>query len=54
MPTILAAAGTAPDPAYPPDGMNLFPQFTADPRRFHAGSTGDITSTPSALFETAT
>ncbi len=29
MPTILAAAGTAPDPAYPPDGMNLLPQLTA-------------------------
>jgi arylsulfatase A-like enzyme len=25
MPTLLAAAGTAPDPAYPPDGMNLLP-----------------------------
>ena len=25
MPTLLAAAGTAPDPAFPPDGMNLLP-----------------------------
>jgi arylsulfatase A-like enzyme len=25
MPTLLAAAGTAPDPSFPPDGMNLFP-----------------------------
>jgi arylsulfatase A-like enzyme len=25
MPTLLAAAGAAPDPAYPPDGMNLMP-----------------------------
>jgi len=25
MPTLLAAAGVAPDPAYPPDGMNLLP-----------------------------
>jgi arylsulfatase A-like enzyme len=27
-PTLLAAAGTAPDPAYPPDGMNLLPVLT--------------------------
>jgi arylsulfatase A-like enzyme len=25
MPTLLAAAGGMPDPAYPPDGMNLLP-----------------------------
>ena len=25
VPTLLAAAGTAPDPGYPPDGMNLLP-----------------------------
>jgi arylsulfatase A-like enzyme len=25
MPTLLAAAGTAPDPAFPPDGINLLP-----------------------------
>jgi len=25
MPTLLAAAGTAPDPAFPPDGLNLLP-----------------------------
>jgi len=25
LPTLLAAAGTAPDPAFPPDGMNLLP-----------------------------
>lgn len=30
MPTLLAAAGTAPDPHYPSDGMNLLPQFTSD------------------------
>jgi arylsulfatase A-like enzyme len=28
MPTLLGAAGTAPDPAYPPDGINLLPQLT--------------------------
>ncbi len=28
MPTLLAAAGTAPDPAYPPDGLNLLPLLT--------------------------
>ena len=28
LPTFLAAAGTAPDPAYPPDGMNLLPVLT--------------------------
>jgi len=28
MPTLLAAAGTRPDPAYPPDGMNLLPMLT--------------------------
>jgi len=28
MPTLLAAAGTQPDPAYPPDGMNLLPALT--------------------------
>src|SRR5262245_51667615 len=28
MPTLLAAAGTAPDPAYPPDGENLLPIVT--------------------------
>jgi arylsulfatase A-like enzyme len=28
MPTLLAAAGTAPDPVYPPDGINLLPALT--------------------------
>ncbi len=28
LPTLLAAAGTAPDPAYPTDGMNLLPHLT--------------------------
>ena len=28
MPTLLAAAGTQPDPAYPTDGMNLLPILT--------------------------
>ena len=28
MPTLLSAAGTAPDPAYPPDGMNLLPHLS--------------------------
>ena len=28
LPTLLAAAGTAPDPAYPPDGINLLPVLT--------------------------
>jgi arylsulfatase A-like enzyme len=27
LPTLLAAAGAAPDPAYPPDGMNLLPHL---------------------------
>ena len=30
LPTLLAAAGTAPDPQYPSDGMNLLPQLTSD------------------------
>src|SRR6202163_1893300 len=30
MPTLLAAAGTAPEPAFPPDGMNLLPWLTQD------------------------
>src|SRR5262249_55081226 len=28
LPTLLAAAGTEPDPAYPPDGMNLLSMLT--------------------------
>ena len=28
LPTLVAAAGAAPDPAYPPDGMNLLPHLT--------------------------
>jgi arylsulfatase A-like enzyme len=28
LPTLLAAAGAAPDPGYPPDGMNLLPALT--------------------------
>ena len=28
MPTLLAAAGVAPDPAFPPDGINLLPMLT--------------------------
>lgn len=28
LPTLLAAAGTGPDPAYPTDGMNLLPEIT--------------------------
>jgi arylsulfatase A-like enzyme len=39
MPTFLAAAGTAPDPAFPPDGLNLLPQLTQGaalaPRRLY-------------------
>ena len=31
MPTLLAAAGIAPDPAYPPDGINLLPCLTKAP-----------------------
>jgi arylsulfatase A-like enzyme len=30
LPTLLAAAGTAPDPAFPPDGMDLLPVLTQD------------------------
>jgi arylsulfatase A-like enzyme len=29
LPTLLAAAGTKPDPAFPPDGINLLPLLTA-------------------------
>jgi len=28
LPTLLSAAGAAPDPAYPPDGLNLLPWLT--------------------------
>jgi arylsulfatase A-like enzyme len=28
LPTLLAAAGVSPDPAFPPDGMNLLPMLT--------------------------
>jgi arylsulfatase A-like enzyme len=39
LPTLLAAAGAAPDPAFPPDGMNLLPQLTqraaSVPRRLY-------------------
>src|ERR1700746_3201370 len=30
MPTLLAAAGLSPDPAFPPDGMNLLPVLTGN------------------------
>ena len=30
LPTLLAAAGTAPDPGYSPDGMNLLPMLTGN------------------------
>src|SRR6266446_3963701 len=30
LPTLLAAAGTAPDPGYPPDGRNLLPALTGN------------------------
>ena len=30
LPTLLAAAGAAPDPDYPPDGMNLLPALTGN------------------------
>ena len=30
LPTLLAAAGAAPDPGYPPDGMNLLPALTGN------------------------
>lgn len=39
MPTLLAAAGAAPDPQYPPDGMNLLPALT-----------GNAALTPRKLF----
>ena len=28
LPTLLAAAGVSPDPAFPPDGINLLPMLT--------------------------
>jgi arylsulfatase A-like enzyme len=34
MPTLLAAAGTSPDPAYPPDGVNLLPTLTQNAAPF--------------------
>jgi arylsulfatase A-like enzyme len=34
LPTLLAAAGTAPDPAYPPDGVNLLPTLTGNAAPF--------------------
>ena len=40
LPTLLAAAGTAPDPAYPSDGMNLLPVLTGAPRRSRGSCTG--------------
>src|SRR5262245_59490166 len=30
LPTFLAAAGAQPDPAYPPDGINLLPALTSN------------------------
>jgi arylsulfatase A-like enzyme len=33
LPTLLAAAGTSPDPAYRPDGLNLLPILTENSRR---------------------
>jgi arylsulfatase A-like enzyme len=30
LPTLVAAAGAVPDPAYPPDGMNLLPHLTQE------------------------
>jgi arylsulfatase A-like enzyme len=30
LPTLLAAAGTAPDPAHPPDGINLLPALAGN------------------------
>src|SRR5205085_831649 len=38
LPTLLAAAGTGPNPLFPPDGMNLLPVLTLDPAR----STGEF------------
>src|SRR5271169_5826896 len=45
LPTLLAAADTAPDPAYPSDGMNLMPWLTQSATPVPRNCTGD-TNTP--------
>ncbi len=43
LPTLLAAAGTSPDPAYPSDGMNLLPHL-AEVRRSRSGDCSGATN----------
>ena len=55
LPTLLAAAGTAPDPAYPPDGINLLPISSPKaPRRSLASCFGATKPTPSMRCAMAT
>jgi len=54
MPTLLAAAGVQPDPAYPPDGDNLLPTLTGRGRRIRANCSGAITVEGSARSAIAT
>ncbi len=55
LPTLLAAAGTAPDPAFSPDGINLLPQLAHGAALVYGeGFTGATTSTSSARCVTRT
>ena len=53
LPTLLAMAGTKPDPAYPPDGMNLAAALTANAARSLASYFGATKPTRSGPCATA-